>query len=139
MIGNARTRTSDRIGRPLIRSPSLSRFFYPLVPLTRSLPSIHTMRSPASSELKEAATGSSAASSAPDQRRLPPEEMAPGSSVVSFASGMPPHTSPTLLLSRAPVHHCIRASEVGQPMRSHARSGPVRGLEELLQCAGRAV
>jgi hypothetical protein len=71
-----------------------------------------------------------------------PEEMAPGSSVASFASGMPPHTSPTLLLSRALCSPppCEPPRSASRCAVTHpARSGPMRGLEELLPCAGRAV
>jgi hypothetical protein len=49
-----------------------------------------------------------------------PEEMALGSSVASIACGMPPHTPPSLLLSRAPVHH-RHASLRGRPANAQSR------------------
>jgi hypothetical protein len=71
-----------------------------------------------------------------------PEEMAPGSSVTSFASGMLPHTPPSLLLSQAPCSPppCEPPRSASRCAVTHpARSGHMWGREELLPCAGRAV
>jgi hypothetical protein len=67
--------------------------------------------------------------------------MAPRSSAASFACGMPPHTPPSLLLSRAPVHRrhvsLLGRSADAQSRIPHAAAPCGRG--ELLPCAGRAV
>jgi hypothetical protein len=58
-----------------------------------------------------------------------PEEMAAGSSVASFACGMPPHTPPSLLLSRAPCSPppCEPPRSASRCAVTHlARSGPMR-------------
>jgi hypothetical protein len=109
MLGRGRPIASDA----LLSARLTSLFFYPLVPLTRSLPSIHAMRSPASSELKEAAAGSSAASSAPDQRRLRRRRWPEGAPSRASRPGCRrtrlPHFSP-----EPSVHRC-HASLRGRP------------------------
>jgi hypothetical protein len=69
--------------------------------------------------------------------------MAPGSSVASFACGMPPHTPPSLLLSRAPVHRrhvSLRGRPADVQSRiPHAAAPCGRGGGGLLPCAGQAV
>jgi hypothetical protein len=141
MLGRGTRRTPLR-SYPLA-SPLSS--FYPLVAsVSRSLPSIwafHAMRSPASSELKEAAAGSSAASSAPDQRRLRRRRWPQGAPSRASRAGCRPTRLPHFSSPEPPVHR-RHASLRGRPADAQSRISHVAapcGRDELLPCAGRAV
>jgi hypothetical protein len=145
--GNARTRTSERVGRlsALIRSPRLSRLFicsfhlclarfHPFEPSMRCgrWRALSSRRRPqgAPPRAPHRIRGGCAGGDGPREirRELRVQDAAPHASLTS--------PLPIPLFTAA-----MRASEVGQPMRSHASrtQRPHAGREELLPCVGRAV
>jgi hypothetical protein len=114
IIAKLWTRTSNRVGRPLIRSYRLSRFLSARSII--SLASIHPSlpRDALAGELKEAAAGSSVASSAPDQRRLRRRRWPQGALSRASRPGCCPTRLPHFSSPKPPVHR-RHASLRGRP------------------------